>query len=48
MMTWTNPTFSVGWIVALVVLLFALIFGFMGLLPKEVVLLTCAVCAIRL
>lgn len=48
MLSWTNPTFSVGWIIALIVLLIAVIFGFMGLLPKEVVLLIAAVCAVRL
>jgi hypothetical protein len=47
-MTWTAPVFSVGWIVALVVLIAALMLGFMGILPKEVVLLICAVAAVRL
>ncbi len=47
-MTWTSPVFSVGWIVALIVLIAALMLGFMSLLPKEVVLLVCAVCAVRL
>lgn len=47
-MTWTAPVFSVGWAVALIVLIAALMLGFMGILPKEVVLLTCAVCAVRL
>lgn len=46
--TFTGPTFSVGWIVAFVILVIAIIMGFMGLLPKEVVMLICAVCSIRL
>jgi len=46
--TWTAPAFGVGWIIALVVFLFALIFGFMGMLPKEIVLVICAICAVRL
>lgn len=47
-MTWTAPVFSVGWIVALIVLIAALMLGFMGLLPKEVVLVAAAICAVRL
>jgi hypothetical protein len=46
--TWTNPTFSIGWLVALIVALVAAILGFMGQLPKEVVLLILAITAIRL
>lgn len=46
--TFTGPTFSVGWFVAFCVLVIAIIMGFMGLLPKEVVMLIAAVCAVRL
>lgn len=46
--TFTGPTFSVGWFVAFVVLVIAVIMGFMGLLPKEVVMVIAAVCSIRL
>ncbi len=48
MITWTNPTIGIGWIIALVVLLVTLIFWAMGLLPKEVALPICAICAVRL
>ena len=47
-MAWTAPAFSVGWIVALIVLIAALMLGFMGLLPKEMVLVIAAICAVRL
>lgn len=47
-MTWTNPTISLGFIIALVVLIATALLGFMGQLPKEVVLLIAAVCAVRL
>lgn len=47
-MTWTAPAFSVGWIVALIVLIAALMLGFMGLLPKEMVLVIAAICSVRL
>lgn len=47
-MTWTAPVFSVGWIVALIAMIAALMLGFMGLLPKEWVLAICAIAAVRL
>lgn len=46
--TFQGPTLSIGWIVAFVILVIAVIMGFMGLLPKEAVMLICAVAAIRL
>jgi hypothetical protein len=39
---------GIGWWVALVVALVAIIMGAMGLLPKEVAMLIVAVCAVRL
>ena len=47
-MTWTNPTFSVGTIVALVVLIAAALLAFMGQLSKEWLLAIAALCAVRL
>jgi hypothetical protein len=47
-MTWTSPTFSLGFLIALVILLVTLIFWGMGLISKEVALPTCAICAVRL
>ena len=47
-MTWTGPTLSLGFAVALIVAIVAIIMGFMGMLPKEVVMLILAVCAVRL
>lgn len=38
----------IGWLVAFVTLVFAAVFGFMGLLPKEWVMVIAAICAIRL
>ncbi len=48
MVTWTNPTVGVGWIIALIVLLVTLIFWGMGLMGKEIALPICAICAVRL
>lgn len=47
-MTWTNPSFSLGTIVAVVVLVAACILGFMGMLEPVPMLLIAAVCAVRL
>lgn len=47
-MTWTWPTLGVSWICALVILIAALLLGFLGELPREWVLLVAAVCAVRL
>lgn len=45
---WKAPTFSIGWLIALVVLIAAVMLGVMDLLPKEWVLAIAALCAIRL
>lgn len=47
-MQFTPPTYSLGFFVALVVGIVALVTGFMGMLPKEAVMLIVAVCAVRL
>lgn len=46
--TWTPVTTGVGWIVALVVGLIAIILWFQGTLPKEWALVTLAICVVRL
>jgi hypothetical protein len=47
-MTWTWPSVGVGSLIALVVLIVAVILGFMGMVPKEVVLVIAAICSLRL
>lgn len=47
-MTWTNPTISVGWIVALVVLVADVLLKTMGLIDMPPFLLIAAVTAVRL
>lgn len=47
-MTWTWPELGIGWLVALVCLIAALLLGFMGLLSKEAMLVICAISAMRL
>jgi hypothetical protein len=39
---------GLGWWVALIVGLIAILLGFMGMLPKEVAMLIVAICAVRL
>jgi hypothetical protein len=45
---WKAPVFSVGWLVALVVMIATLLLGFMDLMPKEWMLAIVALCAVRL
>lgn len=45
---WKSPVFSIGWLVALVAMIAALLLGFLDLLPKEWVLAIVALCAVRL
>jgi hypothetical protein len=45
---WKSPVFSVGWIVALVVMIATLLLGFMDVMPKEWMLAIVALCAVRL
>lgn len=47
-MQFSAPAIGLGWIVALVVLVAVLIFGVIGALSKEWVLVIAAICAIRL
>lgn len=45
---WKAPVFSIGWLAAFVILIAALMLGFMSMLPKEWVLAVAAICAVRL
>jgi hypothetical protein len=47
-MTWTNPTLSLGFVVALVVLLLDCILKAMGLIELPEAMLIAAVAAVRL
>lgn len=47
-MTWTNPTLSLGFIVALVVLILDVLLKVMGLIDMPAAMLIAAVCAWRL
>lgn len=47
-MTWTNPTLSLGFIVALVVLIGAIMLKVLVGFPTEWLLTIAALCAIRL
>ena len=47
-MTWTAPTYSLGFVVALVIFLVSIILAALGQLDKQAALLICAVCAVRL
>lgn len=48
MITWTNPSVGVGFIIALVVLIMAMILGFLKLMDLPMVLVVAAICAVRL
>jgi hypothetical protein len=48
MLTWTNPTFSVGFIAALVIAILAILLFALGRMPLEWTMGICAVCALRL
>ena len=47
-MTWVSPTFSLGFFVALIVAILAVLLFALGRLPLEWTLATCAACSIRL
>ncbi len=47
-MTFTAPVFSVGWLIALILLIVSLLLWGLGAIPKESALLICAVCSVRL
>lgn len=47
-MTWTNPTLSLGFIVALVVLITAIMLKVLVGFPTEWMLAIAAICAVRL
>lgn len=47
-MNWTNPTLSLGFVVALVVLILDVLLKMMGLIDLPVAMLIAAVCAVRL
>lgn len=48
MVTWTNPTIGVGWIVALVIAILAGLLWGLGQIPKEWAMGIIAICAVRL
>lgn len=47
-MQFTAPVLSLGWCVALIVLIVALILGFLKLMDLPQVLVVAAICAVRL
>lgn len=47
-MTWTNPTISLGFIIALVVLILDVLLKVMGLIEIDVAMVIAAICAMRL
>jgi hypothetical protein len=46
--TWTNVTTGIGWFVAFIVAILAVIFWVQGSISKEAAMVTLAVCAVRL
>jgi hypothetical protein len=46
--TWTTPTLSLGFIVALVILILDVLLKMMGLIDLPTAMLIAAVCAVRL
>jgi hypothetical protein len=47
-MVWTNPTLSVGWLIALVVLILDVLLKVMGLIEIGEAMVIAAICAVRL
>ena len=47
-MTWTNPSLSLGWIVALIVLIVDVILKLMGMIDLTAAMVIAAIAAVRL